>query len=141
MAKLKVGEWFVFEGMPAVLLTIKTDMDGDVKSVFQRPGGEYEHNWQPLNDLNALPRTDAPRWSAVRTEKRSDDHEFRAVISPNGRKCVISAGCRVFGSLTDARAHWNGAARSWLGPVNNAKLNAWSLGYVAKVAEQMKALR
>ena len=141
MPKLEAGEWFLYRDAPAVLLSARIDQDGEVKIARQRFNGIWYNHWLTPDELNAFPRLDQPRWNVIPHAKRSDEHHFYAVFSPNGRKVVISAGCMTFDKLADARKHWRNRERPFNEPAEAKKLNAWSLRYVDKVAAAMKAVR
>lgn len=145
MPKLKAGEWFLFEGQYAVLLTSKPDQDGELKIAYRFPSGRFHSGWMMPEDLAECPRLKVARWCVVPSAKRADYHNFFAVFSPKGRKAIVSAGCMMFSTLTAARAHWLTRERIWLTEngrgAENEALNAWSLRYVDKVARAMKAVR
>lgn len=145
MAKLKAGEWFLFEGVPAVLLsnTPPWDDDSDIKCVAIGKLALINLHISP-GELDEYPRLNRAPWVVVRSARRVDEFRFYAVISPNGRECIISAGCRVFNTLKDARKHWDGTHHlhaAYDNQNHRDELTAWSLGYVEKVAAAMKAAR
>jgi hypothetical protein len=99
-------------------------------------------NWFFYEEELKLSR-ETPWYAATKWRRPDGMRDFEFVVLGKGYKRIVAAGCRVFGSIEAAEAHWGPNSKYYrevFGPnisEYRVNLNAKSLKIVAKLNEEV----